>query len=268
MTNKKEKTILTPPSPKKQEREMAEFTQFIVEQIEKRFLNIVIGGLNKSTINKFADEQVGNYSVVYEQLTKKAKKKINKQFSEKRIKREVFRILRGAENNNETINVKTAEQVLGVNAAEAIKKQALTPSFNALMNESALWVERLKSDTLNQITANTLRAMAQGSSIEDVIKSIKLDSSKKTTNAKLLARNQVANYNSLSNKIRQQDLGVTTGIWSTSKDERVRPCHAARDGKEFELSRGLYSSCDGKTLLPAEDYNCRCTWRAVIPEDL
>ena len=39
------------------------------------------------------------------------------------------------------------------------------------------------------------------------------------------------------------------------------------DGKKFKINEGLYSSCDGKTLLPGMDYNCRCIMKPIIPDD-
>jgi len=82
----------------------------------------------------------------------------------------------------------------------------------------------------------------------------------------MIARTQISTFNSLTSKARAQNLGITTAIWKASSDERVRPCHQARDGKEYLLSEGLYSSCDGKTLQAGTDYNCRCTAIMKIPE--
>ena len=56
-------------------------------------------------------------------------------------------------------------------------------------------------------------------------------------------------------------------IWKTAKDERVRPCHNAREGKEFNIKDGLYSSCDGNTIKPGEEINCRCVARYIVDFD-
>ena len=65
----------------------------------------------------------------------------------------------------------------------------------------------------------------------------------------------------------EKKLGIKKAVWRTSADERVRASHEARDGKEFELSEGLYSSVDGKTLLPGTDYNCRCSYRMILEDE-
>jgi SPP1 gp7 family putative phage head morphogenesis protein len=84
--------------------------------------------------------------------------------------------------------------------------------------------------------------------------------------AKMIARTQISTINSLTSKIRAQNLGITKAIWVSARDERTRASHASRDGKEFELSEGLYDSIDGKTLLPGIDFQCRCDYILKIPE--
>ena len=90
---------------------------------------------------------------------------------------------------------------------------------------------------------------------------------KRKNHAKFTARNQIGNFNSLTTKIRAQNLGITQAIWRTSRDERVRPCHHARRDKVFDLDKGLYSSCDQLWLLPGVDFQCRCDYELIIPED-
>jgi uncharacterized protein with gpF-like domain len=69
------------------------------------------------------------------------------------------------------------------------------------------------------------------------------------------------------NKTRAQKLGITRAKWIVSNDERLRPSHKDRENKEFDLSEGLYSSLDGKTLLPGTDYQCRCSYRMILEDE-
>lgn len=119
---------------------------------------------------------------------------------------------------------------------------------------------------LEKFTNNTLFAMSQGESLDTIVSQFDGIVSERKNHARFLARNQVQNYNSITTKVRAQNLGITKAVWITAGDERVRPSHEARDGKEFDLAEGLYSSVDGKYLLPAVDYNCRCTYEMIIPE--
>jgi SPP1 gp7 family putative phage head morphogenesis protein len=70
--------------------------------------------------------------------------------------------------------------------------------------------------------------------------------------AKLIARDQVGKLYSQVNRARQEDLGLTSFIWQTVRDNRVRPEHKARHGKTYE-----YKHPPGGEL-PGEPINCRC----------
>lgn len=70
--------------------------------------------------------------------------------------------------------------------------------------------------------------------------------------AKLIARDQIATVNSQVTKERQTEVGIGRYRWSTSQDERVRPEHAALEGRIFEWSN---PPAIGN---PGEPINCRC----------
>jgi hypothetical protein len=61
--------------------------------------------------------------------------------------------------------------------------------------------------------------------------------------------------------MRQKQLGVTSFVWQTMGDERVRDEHAERDGQEYEYD----DPPDGE--LPGEPIMCRC-WAEPVLDDL
>jgi SPP1 gp7 family putative phage head morphogenesis protein len=261
-----EKTIKSPKAPKRFENILAEFTTYMVEQIAQRFENQAIGGLHVSTVEKFSDAQVGNYANVFLKLSKQVKRKLLKQFDNKRIEGFVGSLLSKVDKYGQQQVYLPAEEVLGINMKQLLARDISQPQVNALIQESIQWVKKLRDETLESFTSETLRQMSQGKDLNDIVANTKEITSKRKNAAKFVARNQVANFNAMTTKIRHQKLGIEKGIWVTSKDERVRKSHKERNGKEFDLSEGLYSSEDGKTLFPGTDYQCRCTYRAIIPE--
>ncbi len=60
----------------------------------------------------------------------------------------------------------------------------------------------------------------------------------------------VINVNQSMDEHRQQEFGVKKYVWRTAMDDRVRPSHAANEGKVFEWKDG-----DG----PGTEENCRCS---------
>jgi SPP1 gp7 family putative phage head morphogenesis protein len=97
--------------------------------------------------------------------------------------------------------------------------------------------------------------------------------------ARLIARTEVAKLNSDITQARNQALGLTTYVWSTSGDERVRESHAAMNGKLCKWDDPtVYSDDGGETWEPrssiggveehpGRDFQCRCVSAAVIPAE-
>jgi len=239
----------------------------MVRDITTQFENQTIKKLNKSTVNKFEDQQVGNYANVFLGLSKAATRKIKKRYDDERISKNIKRTLLALSNENRRAFFSRVESQTGIDAQQLIQREGLTPQINALILETDQWAKRLRDDTLTEITANTLRVMATGARLEDVVSEFAQTAGKRRENAKFVARNQITTYNGLLNKLRYQKAGIRRAIWVTAQDERVRPSHVDRDGKEFDLDEGLHSSVDGKTLLPGQDYLCRCSYIAIIPEE-
>ena len=260
------KTIKQPKYQKSHEKEFERVMSYMIDIISTRFMNQAIKELNKGTVEKFADAQVGNYANVFLGLANKVRKKMLKQFDDKRIEQITRKILEKTDIQTKKQLYDRIENTIGISSKQLLDKDGMTYQTNALILETAQWAKKLRDETLDLYTANTLRAMTLGDGLEEIMSQFKGMEEKRKNHAKFTARNQIANFNAVSSKIRTKKLGITKAIWRTSKDERVRQCHAVREGKEFDLSEGLYSSCDGKSLLPGTDYQCRCTAEYIIPE--
>ena len=262
-----ETPIKAVPYPRGFEKQFERFLVQMVRDITTQFENQTIKKLNKSTVNKFEDQQVGNYANVFLGLSKAATRKIKKRYDDERISKNIKRTLLALSNENRRAFFSRVESQTGIDAQQLIQREGLTPQINALILETDQWAKRLRDDTLTEITANTLRVMATGARLEDVVSEFAQTAGKRRENAKFVARNQITTYNGLLNKIRYQKAGIRRAIWVTAQDERVRPSHVDRSGKEFDLDEGLFSSVDGKTLQAGQDFLCRCVAQPIIPEE-
>ena len=236
----------------------------MVETTTKRFGNGAIKVLSKTDVNKFADEQ-GNYAKVFLKLAAQITRKMQNQFSDDRIEDFIKTRYATADNEARRKLYGQIENAVGISTKDLIATEAMKATTNALMLESAEWVKKLRDETLELYTANTLRAMSLGQGVDELLTQLTGMEGKRRDLAHLTARQQVSNYMAITGKIRAQNLGLTVGIWETSRDEAVRPSHRARNGKEFDLSKGLYSSQDDMHLLPGVDFNCRCVTLYKIP---
>jgi len=239
----------------------------MVDQISKRFKNQVFDEMSKVTVEKFSDAQVGNFAVVFLKLVNRVKRKLFRQYSDDRIESLVEQTTGKINRRNQKVLYDAVEKEIGIDTRVLIKEEGLKSTINAFRIETEVWVQRLRNKTLEDFTANSLRVMSEGGSLSDVLTEFNEIVDKSKNNANMMARTQTSTFNSLLTKVRAQKLGITKAIWSTASDERVRPSHAARDGKEFDLSEGLYSSVDGKTLLPGIDFQCRCDYSLIIDEN-
>lgn len=214
----------------------------------------------------FEDAQAGNFATILLRLSKAAKKSLLKQFSNERIEGISQQMLGKLDKKAKLEFYNRVAAKTGIDVKDLIAKEGLKSTTNALMTETAQWIQTLRDDTFQKFTNNTLFAMSQGESLDTIVSQFDDIVVERKNHARFLARNQVQNYNSVTTKIRAQNLGITKAIWETAGDERVRPSHDDREGKEFDLAEGLYSSIDGLHLIPGVDYNCRCTAVYVIPE--
>lgn len=63
-------------------------------------------------------------------------------------------------------------------------------------------------------------------------------------------------------------VGMTKAVWVHVPGMYTsRETHKAMDGKEFDISKGLYDSDVKKFVLPGECIYCRCRQRFVLPEE-
>jgi SPP1 gp7 family putative phage head morphogenesis protein len=66
---------------------------------------------------------------------------------------------------------------------------------------------------------------------------------------------------------RHEAAGITSYIWSTSKDERVRPMHADLEGQQFDYDDPPETNKDGDTNNPGGDYRCRCVAIPLLEDE-
>jgi len=263
--------IKSPPAPKAEMREFGGAIKYMIDEMATRWRNQVFGYLNKSTIEKFettdsfADAQIGNFANIFLAQSERVRKKLLKQFDDKRIKAVSDKYTGKIDARNKKQFYSRIEKSIGISREELEATEGLTATINAYNLETSQWVKKMRDETLQQWTASTLRQMAEGKGLPEILSQFDDLVEKRKGHAEMVARTQIATFNSLTTKARASNLGIQKARWITSGDERVRRCHNVRNLKEFDLSEGLYASCDGKTLLPGVDYDCRCGYELIIP---
>lgn len=257
--------VKAPEPPKTEIREFGEAIRYMIEQMETRWRNQVFEQLHQRTVKKFADAQIGNFARVYLRLADKTRRKLLSQFDDKRLEQLAKKYTGKVNRRNRELFYKRAADKIGISADELEATEGLTFQINAFQLETYQWLRKMRDDTMQMWTSQTLKDMAEGKTLPEILSQFDDMVEQRKGHAEMVAQTQISTFNSLVCKTRARNLGIEKAVWVTSHDERVRASHQDRDGKEFNLAEGLYSSVDGKTLLPGIDYRCRCDYRMVIP---
>jgi len=167
---------------------------------------------------------------------------------------------------------KTTQRInnaIGVDVGNIIKGENLSEFVEMQSIKNSQLIKSVPADAVKDIRRIVLNGLSEGLRAEEIAKQISGNNpssvfNKMNNRINTIARTEVAKLNSQITNKRLSNLGIIRAVWDATLDNRARVCHRARDGKEFDIAVGLYSSCDGKTLQPAEEINCRCVARPIV----
>ena len=144
------------------------------------------------------------------------------------------------------------------------------------VDDNVLKISSIHNETMDDMRETILEGYMKGKTARDIQRDIQGRYNVNKHKAQMLARDQVSTLNSQISQYQQKDAGCTHYRWSTSKDGRVRDCHAELDGEiiswdnppemwyETKSSGIVYT---GRYCHPGEDYCCRCVAIPVFDID-
>lgn len=155
----------------------------------------------------------------------------------------------------------TAKRALGINLSSVVRDEDLADYLQAAVARNASLIQSLSDDIVKRIEQTFYTNSIAGNSVTTLRKELQKQFGITDRRAKLIARDQTGKFNSDLNKIRQQQAGVTSYVWMTSHDERVRALHRQLDGKTYKWGETTGAE-DG--LPPGQPINCRCVARGIV----
>ena len=154
-----------------------------------------------------------------------------------------------------------AKRALGIDLRSVVQQEDLADYLNAAVSRNVSLITGLADDTLKRIEQTVYNNSIAGNSVVTLRKALQKDFGIGDRRAQLIARDQTATFVSDLTRIRQEQAGVTSYIWTTARDERVRERHRELDGETFKWGEATGAE-DG--LPPGGPINCRCVARGIV----
>lgn len=173
----------------------------------------------------------------------------------------VNRILRLESQRHTKRFMETAKQALGIDLAAVVRDEDLEGYLIAAATRNAALIKGLADETVNRIQAIVTNAVINGRSAKDLKAELTKQFQFSDRRARLIARDQIAKFNSDLNRIRHQQAGVTEYRWRTSADERVRDLHRKLEGKVYKYGEPTGAE---QGLPPGQPIQCRCIAQAIV----
>jgi SPP1 gp7 family putative phage head morphogenesis protein len=158
----------------------------------------------------------------------------------------------------------------------ALDKSGITVNFRmtaatrdvvkATVEQNVQLIRTIPQQYLAGVQGDVMRSVQTGRDIGALAKDLQQKYGVTKRRAAFIARDQNNKATSAIQKTRQIELGLDRGVWMHSTGGKTpRPKHVRADGVEFDLKKGLKVGDDGGWVMPGEEPNCRCVWRAVVP---
>lgn len=159
--------------------------------------------------------------------------------------------------------VQLGRQVRSALGADVLKETpALKTVLDHFVAENAALIKSIPDQVVDQVEGIVNRAFSSGAHVDTVQAEIEERFDVAESRARLIARDQIGKIYGQTNQVRQSALGITSYIWRTSGDERVRDEHEERDGESFDWDDPPE---DGN---PGEPIQCRCSAEPVFSDIL
>lgn len=187
------------------------------------------------------------------------KKRFNGKVTAAQIQSELKRIAQQADNFNSQQYRAVMRSALQVDIFQH------EPWLNELVDmwtaENARLITSIPEQFFGEVEGIASRGLMDGTLTDDLGEQIERAYGVSERRAQLIARDQVGKLNGDLTMYRQTTTGIESYIWSTSKDQRVRPDHADREGREYRWDTPPSDGHPGKPIY------CRCVALPVIDLD-
>lgn len=151
------------------------------------------------------------------------------------------------------------KSILGLDVLQS--EPWLDPIVDLFTRDNVALIESIPRRFFSEIEDLVRESALSGRRPESLLQDFQERYDVSESRARLLARDQVSKFNGELTRVRQGKLGITSYIWRTSLDERVRESHKAQEGLTYK-----WADAPSETGHPGADYQCRCTAEPILDD--
>lgn len=169
--------------------------------------------------------------------------------------------------NRTVSNYETLMKTYMRRAGFTVRFQEVTPfqrdALQAVIENNVGLIKNIAGQQLKHIQGHVWQCVTQGYDLSALSKNLNKEYGIEKRRAEFIARDQANKAHAVIERAKRQELGITKAIWLHSHaGKKPRPSHLAANGKEFDVSKGMY--LDGEWVQPGELINCRCCSKSII----
>ena len=137
--------------------------------------------------------------------------------------------------------------------------------IRATLNQQVGLIRSIPQKFLGDVEGAVMRSVQTGRDIGGLTKEIQAIAGVSKRRAAFIAVDQNAKATASMTRARQIETGITTAVWRHSHGGvKPRKSHQEMDGKEYDISKGMWDKDEQAWILPGSLINCRCVALSVV----
>jgi uncharacterized protein with gpF-like domain len=142
---------------------------------------------------------------------------------------------------------------------------AMRDIFEATVNQNVALIKSIPQQYLGNVEGVVQRSVQAGGDLKQLSDDLQNNFNVTRNRAELIARDQNFKANSAFTRARRVELKLYDAVWMHSHGGDVpRPTHVAKNGKPFDIRKGMWDSHEKAWIQPGYLINCRCVSRPVV----
>lgn len=210
-----------------------------------------------------ADGDVPNPSKLAEQAARRARAAVNRVLKKRSFLQRLEDLAERVVTHSRGQWESQLKAAMGVALTPA--EPDLEPVIKGFRAENVSLIRSLADEKVSRVR-DILADAGPGTRVEEIAKSIREMGDVTRSRAELIARDQVLKFNAEVTQKRHAAAGIEEFVWSTARDERVRPDHKLLEGGRYRYDDPpVVDRRRGTKGLPGVHFQCRCVAVPVIP---